>query len=60
MSKKKTGYHGNKNAAKPADERLDVGISFRACAADKELWQQLAEADGKTLAQWIKDHLPEA
>lgn len=63
MSEDKGKYDhliGNQRAAKPKSERVTEPIHFRARAADKELWQNMADAEGISLAQWIKNRLPEA
>jgi hypothetical protein len=51
----KSGYAGNKNAAKPDDERLSSTVTARCLPGDKAAWVKAAQDEGVKLTDWIID-----
>ena len=48
---------GNKNAAKAEENKASVWLQCRGTPADKSKFKSLAESEGKSLCQWIKDKI---
>jgi hypothetical protein len=55
----KSGYRGNKNAAKSDMDRLSSTITARCLPADKARWVKTANAEGVKLTEWINRTLNE-
>lgn len=44
---------GNKNAAKPSDERRSEKMQLRVTHEEKELFKTAAESEETTLSKWV-------
>lgn len=60
MENKPHGLTGNKNAAKPDDQKAESYIHARCTSSDKAGWVKAAQSKGMKLTKWIVSVLNEA
>ena len=60
MENKPHGLTGNKNAAKPDDQKTDSHIHTRCKSSDKAMWVIASKSKGMKLTEWIVSVLNDA